>query len=352
MAGPLLTFVNVQVWVFAVVFGAYTRNALETTGIGALVLYAVFWASDFSLTTIEITQQIELWYHVELLVILLMGALAGQELSRMLQIPRLVTFSATMPYDFKAEKELRRIDAAGDWITQLFGLTAVATVLGINFWAGRTFGYPSGLSPIGADLVTEGIILTIICVVLLALCTIILIFIGDSNATLSSKYLWLSIPIPLASLIQTYGQYTWHWNNGWPEFLWYGLLIAAFLITIVLALYIPVIVRTSENAPSQLIDPFYNSGPFVWIYYGILFATILIGSLLFNLIAMWRDESPSFGSYILMGWSGFVILFSIIFGSAMFSRISTIAPYSGRYVTVSSNAGVQQIDLRTYLQDT
>jgi hypothetical protein len=349
MAGPLLTFTNVSVWVFAVIFGAFTRNALEVTGLGALILYAVFWASDFSVTTLEITQQIELWYHTELLVVLLLGALSGQELSRMVQIPRLITFSTVMPFDFKL-KESTVHDAASDWITQLFGLSAAATVLGINFWAGRTFGYPSGLSPIGTDLVTPGIILTIICVVLLALSTILLIFIEDASAALSSKYLWLAIPIPLASLIQTYAQYTWHWNNGWPEFLWYGLLIAAFLITIALALYIPTIVR-QNNIEAQLVDPFYNSSSFVWIYFAILFAHIVIGSLLFNLIAMWRYEDPSFGSYILMGWSGFVILFCIIFGSAMFERLGKLPGYKNRYMQLQLNSGSRHIDLRTLIEE-
>jgi hypothetical protein len=347
MAGPLLTFTNLSVWVFAVLFGAFTRDGLQVTGLGALILFPVFWASDFSVTTLEITQQIELWYHVELVVVLLLGALAGQELSRMLQIPRLVTFSSSMPFDFKVDEP--KHDAATDWITQLFALTVVATVLGINFWAGRTFDYPSGLSPIGTDLITTGIILTIICIVLLVLCTILLIFIGDPAAALSSKYLWLAMPIPLASLIQTFAQYTWGWNNGWPEFLWYGILIIAFLITIALAMYIPPIVRGEESAVAQLIDPFYNTSAFSWIYFGILFATILVGSLLFNLIAMWRDESPSFGSYILMGYSGFVILFSVIFGSAMFSRLSKLPGYEKRYVKIKGMAGITHFDLRTLI---
>jgi hypothetical protein len=58
-------------------------------------------------------------------------------------------------------------------------------------------------------------------VVLLVLLTVVLTFVDDSAAALSAKYLWLSLFIPLASLIQTYAQYTWGWNNGLPELVWY-----------------------------------------------------------------------------------------------------------------------------------
>jgi len=351
MAGPLLTFTNASVWVFAFVMGAFTRDGFQVTGLGALVLFAVFWISDFANTTLEITQAIELWYHTELLVVLLMGSLAGQEFSRMFQVPRLISFSNPMPFDFKEPIEHTRKDAAIDWLTQLFGLTVIAVTLGINFWAGRTFGYPSGLSPIGVDLTTVGIILTVIGVVLLVLLTVVLTFVNDTAAALSAKYLWLSMFIPLASLIQTYAQYTWNWNNGWPEFLWYGLLTVAFIIVTLLSIYVPVLVST-KSANAILVDVLYDAGKlvesraFAWIYFGAMYATVVIGTLLFNLIAMWQGEAPNVGSYVLMGYSGFLIVFFIILGAAMFSRFEKLPNWQARHADLLIEGRVTHISLR------
>lgn len=351
MAGPLLTFTNVPVWLFAFITGAFTRDAFQVTGLGSLILI-VFWLSDFAYTSVTITSDIELWYNVLLIPLLLLGALAGQEFSRMFQLSRLISFSNPMPYDFGKPDRVKAADASVDWITQLFGIIIVATTLGINFWAGRTFSPPSGLAPIGEDLITPGIIITVICIVLLVFLTIVLIQIGQIPSVISAKYLWLTIPIPLSCLIQVYAQYTWGWNNGWPEFLWYGLLIVAFLITASLAIYVPV--KISADAPEALlIDAFYdndrieNSRAFGWIYFGSLFGAVVVGTLLFNLIAMWQDETPDIGCYVLMGYSGFVILFSAIFGAAMFNTMAALIGWGNRKLKVGINGVYTQIDLRT-----
>lgn len=351
MAGPLLTFTNVPVWLFAFLLGAYTRDAFAVTGLGSLIL-AIFWLSDVANTTVIVTQSIELWYNVYLFVVLVLGALAGQEFSRMFQLPRLISFSNPMPFDFGDKQKVKRSDSAVDWLTQFAALDAIAIALGINFWAGRTFGPPSGLSPIGEDLTVPGIVITVIATVLLVLLTVTLIMIGQTPSIISAKYLWLSIPIPLSCLIQTYAQYTWGWNNGWPEFLWYGLLTVAFVITAVLAVYVPV--RISEDSKEAiLIDAFYdnekieNSRAFGWIYFGCLYAAVVLGTLLFCLIAMWRDQPPDIGSYVLMGYSGFVILFSIIFGQAAFDTMYNLIGWSNRSAKVGINGNYVQIDLRS-----
>jgi len=351
MAGPLLTFTNVPVWLFAFVMGAFTRDAFQVTGLGSLIL-VIFWLSDFAYTTVTITSSIELWYNVLLVPLVLLGGLAGQEFSRMFQLPRLISFSSPMPYDFGKTDRIKQADAAVDWIAQLAGIVFIAASLGINFWAGRTFGPPSGLSPIGEDLITPGIIITVIVFVLLVLLTIVLIQIGQLPSVLSAKYLWLSLPIPLSCLIQTYGQYTWGWNNGWPEFLWYGLLTVAFPITALLAVYVPVRI-TAESAEAILVDAFYDSEKiessraFAWIYFGSMYATVVVGTLIFNLVAMWRDETPDVGCYVLMGFSGFVIIFSIIFGNVAFKTMTRVIGWTNRKLKVSVNGVYTQIDLRT-----
>jgi hypothetical protein len=351
MAGPLLTFTNAAVWVFAFVMGAYTRDGFQVTGLGALILFCIFWVSDFSTVTLEITQAIMLWFHVELPVVLLMGALAGQEFSRMFQVPRLISFNNPMPFDFKEPVAATKKDAAVDWLVQLFGLVAIATALGINFWAGRTFGYPSGLSPIGVDLTTVGIVVTIIGTVLLVLLTVILTFVDDPAASMSAKYLWLSLFIPLAALIQTYAQYTWGWNNGWPEFLWYGLLTVAFIIVTLLSIYVPVAI-SAKSRNAILIDVLYDAGKFTesrafaWIYYGAMYATVVVGTLLFNLIAQWEDQPPNVGSYVFMGYSAFLIIFFIIMGAVLFSRFEKLPNRQARQADILVDGRVTHINLR------
>jgi hypothetical protein len=356
MAGPLLTFTNEAVWVFGFVFGAFTRNALEVTGLGTLIIYCVFWCSDFAITTVVITEEIELWYHVQLPVVLLLSALAGQEFSRMFQIPRLITFSSPMPYDFKSETKMRKVDPANDWFIQLFGLTGIALALGINFWAGRTIAPPKGLSPVGTDLSDAGIIIAVMAAVVLIIWTVILLILGSTTASIAAKYLWLSIPIPLMAIIQTYAQYNWNWNNGYPELLWYGLLTVAFLVVTVLSMLIPVGSSTT-SMDAVLIDVFHtreqlgNTKGFAWIYFGTMYAVVVIGSLIFNGTSQWRQESPAFGSYILMGWSAFVILGSVIVGAILFHTFEKLPGWEYRSALVNIDGEIKKVDMAKYLEE-
>lgn len=353
MAGPFLTFTNVSAWLFAFVFGTYTRNGFEVAGIALTILYAVFFPSDFSTTTIAITPEIELWYHCELPIVILLGALAGQEFTRMFQLPRLITLSNPMPHDLRDMAETSRKDPVLDWLSQLYVLAAMTVVLGINFWAGRTMFGSGGLSPIGDDLTTPGAIATVLAFVLMILMTVTLLFVDDIAAKLNAKYLWLSILIPLTPLIQTYAQYTWGWNNGWPEFLWYGLLIVAFLVVTLLSIYIPV--RISEKAANaNLVDVLYDGGKFsdsrafAWIYYGSMLGVVIVTTLIFNLAAMWESQPPNFGSYILMGISGGLIVVFIIVGVVLWSRFEKLLGRQSRYSTVEMNGVLKQISLQGY----
>jgi hypothetical protein len=169
-------------------------------------------------------------------------------------------------------------------------------VAGINLSACRTCIGGTGASPIGTNMVGAGIAMAI------SFGLVILLIIGtlafsEKFGAVSLKYMALTVPIPLVSILHDFAATSWGWPTPWAQIFYLGLVIAAIILVWAIATYAHVVNDES--------DPFYRNDETSRTAYALLGGSALIGAL-GSMIVEWASgiNDGENGAIVLLSISG------------------------------------------------
>ena len=297
----IFQFVGVEVFSVAFIVSAFSHDWAFGSVVAAILLYLIFWVSDFY----SLPPEAAVYYHLWNWFIILSASLAGHIYSKAFRIRPLVRIS----YGDITEKKISL--PAGDVVVALFTFGVLGVAAGINLWALRT---NIGLSPIGGVYETAGIALAILAGLLLIIMTGILLVL-DVRARLAAKYLWMLTWWLLPYMLTDFGFYKYAWGEPGPEFAGAALLVVSTVFNCVFAIYVP-IRKKNENLEGEdhgiSFDPLYRNTNYAFGYIGGMGLTMLVAILAFTFIVSWWDRSLEDGAIVLIVVAAASILVSFI----------------------------------------
>lgn len=312
-------WVNYEAFVIAFLLGALAHN--WTSGIMAVmsILFFVFWASDFFL----VTPTVAIFEHIWVLGVAWSAGLCGHIYAKSMQAPQLIFFS-----NLRSLRENVYIPLT-DILVFLFNASAILVAVGINFWLGRTILGGGGLSPIGTDLITPGIAMTIIGAILLVIVTVAATQI-EFDGRVSIKYLWFLVVPPISLIFCDLGFYQWGWADGIPQVVALAIMLALYILGWLYVVYVPV-VRHKEldeedrgRFKPEIFDPLYRNMYYSLAYVGGIVIILVIAWVLLNAIASWTNKSLETGAITMICTGGGVAIISAIIGWAAYDYIKRL----------------------------
>lgn len=310
---------NYEAFVISFLLGALAHNWTSGLTATVMVLFFVFWASDFFL----VTPTVAIFEHVWLLGVALAAGLGGHIYAKSLQAPQMIFFS-----NLNSLRQNVYIPLT-DILVFLFSSSIILIAVGINFWLGRTILGGGGLSPIGTDLITAGIGITIAFIILALITTIALTQI-EFDGRVSIKYLWFLIVPPISLIFCDLGFYQWGWADGIPQVVSLAIMLGLYILGWLYVVYVPVVRHKELDEEDkarfnpQIFDPLYRNTYYALAYVGGIVVVLVVAWILLNSIASWTNKSLQTGAIVMVCTGGGVAIISAIIGYLAFDYIKRL----------------------------